>query len=373
MITSTRTSNEVKPQEAPAANVATQEPIVAAAEQTQEVVATVPANVADFNALLKEKSGGYFSDEAQFNSHVEKIKSFGDLDTVISERDTISQKAKELEDKYSKISQEVEEYKPANEFVSALNSLIKKGANEKQIQEFYQLSQTDLSQLTPQEAKIMRLQRENALSREDAEFEVGFGLDETKHDEDTVRKNNIALKREFNDNIAWLEQQRKSLSEVPKNETQLNKEAQDQERQNRIEAVKKLSPSIAKEIDKMAITIPVDKDKNMEFEYVLGDDFKEKSTEIVQNLIINNNVDINDPKQLKSVQEQAKRLYIATNPERYATAVIKHYESLRKEEAALENAKTVSRHNGNQQAVIVSNGNNNGRATIKFHDLKPIK
>lgn len=327
----------------------------------------------NLNSFLKEKSGGLFSDEEQFKSHLEKIKSIGDIDAVISEKNTLVEKEKELSEKYSKVSQEAEEYKPANEFIASLNKLVKEGAGEKQIHDFYQLSQTNLENLTPKEAKIMRLERETGLTREDAEFEVSFGLDSDKHDEDVIRRNEIALKREFKENIEWLKNQKKELSTVPRPDSEILKKVNEEERTKQIKAITDISPNIAKDINNITIDIPLDKEKSINFDYVFGDDFKEVSSELIQNLIIGNKVNINDANQIKEVKEQAKRLYIATNPERFATAVIKHYESLKNEEAALANAKSVNRNTTNGQAVAVNPKSATGRATIKFHDLKPIK
>jgi uncharacterized protein YnzC (UPF0291/DUF896 family) len=292
----------------------------------------------DVNKYLSEKTG---FNEQELLTTLEKYKGIN-----IEELSSKASKADELEAKYKDVE-------PANEFVSELNKLLKSGASPEQIQEFYQLSQTDLESLSPKEVEILRLQKEKGLSKEDAIFKVERLLDEDRLDEETVKLNNIELKTRFKENVNYLKQYRKELSVT---EAQKQAQANEQRHTEYVQSVEAIVPKVTQELKSVKILdIAGDKENPMPFEYVLPDEFRKEADKVLKNTIISNGYDINNAEQMERAKEVVLKIAIATDPERFAKSVLKHYQSAVAEKAAAEGATRVQPTDG-RRAVVVGTG-----------------
>ncbi len=292
----------------------------------------------DVNKYLSEKTG---YNENELLTTLEKYKGIN-----IEELSSKANKADEFEQRFKEVE-------PANEFVSELNKLLKNGASKEQVIEFYQLSQTDLTTLSPKEAEIMRLQKDKGLSKEDAEFSVERKLNKDVLDDETVRLNEIELKARFKDNVEYLKQYRKELSVT---EAQKKSEELATKRQDYLQKVDAVVPQLAKELTSVKIAdIAGDKDNPMPFEYVLPDEFRKEADKILRNVIVNNGYDVDRQNDIEQAKDVALKIAISSDPERYAKAIIKHYQAGLEERKANNGAKSVTETNG-RQAVVVNNG-----------------
>jgi len=333
--------NQVPEAPKPIEQVQPTEPQVQVAEPKVETVAEPKVevkveNTFDASKWLEEKTGGKIKAEEELLTFVNK---YGEVDiTSLQEK---AQKAEELEARYKEVE-------PANDFVKELNKLLKNGASQEQVLEFYQLSQVDLSTLSPKEAEILRLQKEKGLSKEDAIFKVERLLDEDRLDEETVRLNQIELKTRFKENVEYLNQYRKELSV-----TEAQKQAQEKEtaKQQYFQSVDSAVPTLSKELTSLTVSdISGDKDNPIPFEYVLPDSFKKEVNQTLKNVIVSNRFDVNNADHMEQAKEIAKSIAIASDPERYVRAAIKHYQSVIAEREASRGAKDVRQ----SQAVSVS-------------------
>jgi hypothetical protein len=330
--------NKAPEQQPPVQQVQVIEPQVQVAEPVvvEPKTEVKVENTFDTSKWLEEKTGGKIKAEEDLLTFVNK---YGEVDiTSLQEK---AQKAEELEARYKEVE-------PANDFVKELNRLLKNGASQDQVLEFYQLSQVDLTTLSPKEAEILRLQKEKGLSKEDAIFKVERLLDTDRLDEETVRLNEIELKTRFKENVDYLKQYRKELSV-----TEAQKQAQEKEatKQQYFQSVDSAVPTLSKELTSLNIgDISGDKDNPVPFEYVLPDTFKKEANQILKNVIVSNRFDVNNADHMEQAKEMAKSIAIASDPERYVRAAIKHYQSVIAEREATKGAKDVRQ----TQAVNVS-------------------
>jgi hypothetical protein len=336
MIVQASNHNQVVEQPKVEAQVA--EPQVQAVEPKVEPKVEAGPKPETFNASkwLEEKTGGKIKAEEELLTIVNK---YSEVDiTSLQEK---AQKADELEARYKEVE-------PANDFVKELNKLLKNGASQEQVLEFYQLSQVDLNALSPKEAEILRLQKEKGLSKEDAIFKVERLLDTDRLEEETVRLNEIELKTRFKENVEYIKQYRKELSV-----TEAQREAQEREatEQHYLQSVESVVPTLSKELASLSISdISGDKDNPIPFEYVLPDDFKREANQTLKNVIVSNRLDVNNADHMAQAKEIAKSIAIASDPERYVRAAIKHYQAVIAEREATRGAKNVRQ----TQAVNVS-------------------
>jgi hypothetical protein len=310
------------------------EPKVEVAEPKVEV--KVEAEPFNPSKWLEEKTGGKIKAEEELLTFVNK---YGEVDVT-----SLQEKASKVDD----LEARYKEAEPANEFVKELNKLLKNGASQDQVLEFYQLSQVDLSTLSPKEAEILRLQKEKGLSKEDAIFKVERLLDADRLEEEVVRLNEIELKTRFKENVEYLKQYRKELSV-----TEAQKQAQEKEatKQQYFQSVDSAVPTLSKELTSLSVSdISGDKDNPIPFEYVLPDSFKKEANQTLKNVIVSNRFDVNNTDHMEQAKEIAKSIAIASDPERYVRAAIKHYQSVISEREASKGAKDVRQ----SQAVNVS-------------------
>ena len=236
--------------------------------------------------------------------------------------------------------------------------MLKNGASQEQVLEFYQLSQVDLNTLSPKEAEILRLQKEKGLSKEDAIFKVERLLDTDRLEEETVRLNEIELKTRFKENVEYLKQYRKELSV-----TEAQRQAQEKEatKQQYLQNVESVVPALSKELTSLSVSdISGDKDNPIPFEYVLPDDFKREANQTLKNVIVSNRFDVNNADHMAQAKEIAKSIAIASDPERYVKAAIKHYQSVIAEREASKGAKQVTQ----TRAVNVSQPTGTNRPQV---------
>lgn len=311
-------------------------------EQVQEVAKevvedkVVATEAFDVNKYLSEKTGGKVTKEEDLMSFINR---HDDLDI-----DNLKEKASKTEE-YEARYKEVE---PANDFIKELNKLVKGGASQEQVLEFYNLSQTDLSALSPKEAEILRLIKEKGLSKEDATFKVSRLLDEDRLDEETVKLNEIELKTRYKENVEFLKQYRKELTVT---EAQKVAEQDRTTKQQYISAVEQAVPSLSKELVSIKFDdISGNKENPMAFEYVLPDDFKKEADKILKNTIISNRLNVSSQDDMVQAKEIALSIAIASDPSRFAKAVTKHYQACMAEIEATKGAKEVRP----SQAVIVN-------------------
>lgn len=336
----------------PTEQVQPTEPQVQVAEPKVETVAEpkvevkVEAETFNTSKWLEEKTGGKIKAEEDLLNFVNK---YGEVDiTSLQEK---AQKAEELEARYKEVE-------PANDFVKELNKLLKNGASQEQVLEFYQLSQVDLNTLSPKEAEILRLQKEKGLSKEDAIFKVERLLDTDRLEEETVRLNEIELKTRFKENVEYLKQYRKELSV-----TEAQRQAQEREatKQQYLQNVESVVPALSKELTSLSVSdISGDKDNPIPFEYVLPDDFKREANQTLKNVIVSNRFDVNNADHMAQAKEIAKSIAIASDPERYVKAAIKHYQSVIAEREASKGAKQVTQ----TRAVNVSQPTGTNRPQV---------
>jgi len=317
--------------------------------ETQQAAVEVKTDVQfDTSKWLQEKTGGKINAEEELLSFINKNEG---LDVT-----SLQEKA----NKYEDLEARYKEVEPANDFVKELNKLLKNGASQEQVLEFYNLSQIDLTTLSPKEAEILRLQKDKGLSKEDATFKVERLLDTDRLEEETVRLNEIELKTRFKENVDYLKQYRKELSV-----TEAQKQSQEREtaKQQYNSAVDTFVPSLAKELTSLSISdISGDKDNPIPFEYVLPDSFKKEANQILKNVIVSNRLDVNNATHMEEAKEMAKSIAIASDPERYVKAAIKHFQSVMSERQAGANAKDVRQ----TQAVNTSQPTGTNRARVQF-------
>lgn len=328
-------------------------------EQPKVEVAEPPKTDTNFDVSkwLEEKTGGKIKAEQDLLTIVDKFGQFEEVDV-----DGLKEKA----NKFEELEARYKEVEPANDFVKELNKLLKNGASQEQVLEFYQLSQLDLNTLSPKEAEILRLQKEKGLSKEDAIFKVERLLDTDRLEDETVRLNEIELKTRFKENLEYLKQYRKELSVT---EAQRQAQEKEQQKQQYYSSVEQAVPSLSKQLASFNINdISGDKDNPVAFEYVLPESFKKEADKILRNTIISNQLDVNNTDHMEQAKEIAKSIAIASDPERYAKAVVKHYLSVMAEREAGRNAKQTTQ----SQAVTVSQPTVNQRPRIVWKQPQKI-
>lgn len=301
------------------------EPIAQPIAQPTEPVQ--PTETFDINKYFQEKTGGKITNEEDLTRILTEYNEIGALKAKAA-------KAEELEVKYKEVE-------PANDFVSELNKLIKSGADQQQVLEFYNLSQIDLDKLSAKDAAILRIQKETGLSKEDATFKVERLLDENRLDEGEVRENLLDLQVKFKDNINYLKQYRKELTVT---EAQKQAEQQQLQRNEFVRSVETVVPDLASQLTSVKFDNISDvKDEVVPFEYVLPDDFRKQMAQgVLKNIIVANGYDIKNPADMQLAKEAALGIAIASDPNRFAKAAIKHYNSVMAERAASKNATQVS-------------------------------
>lgn len=322
-----------------------------------EVTETVKTETFDVSKWLEEKTGGKIKAEQDLLTIVDKFSQSEDVDI---------NGLKEKANKFEELEARYKEVEPANDFVKELNKLLKNGASQEQVLEFYQLSQLDLNALSPKEAEILRLQKEKGLSKEDAIFKVERLLDTDRLEDETVRLNEIELKTRFKENLEYLKQYRKELSVT---EAQRQAQEREQQKQQYFTSVEQAVPALSKQLASLNLSdISGDKDNPVAFEYVLPDSFKKEADKILKNTIISNSLDVNNADHMEQAKEIAKSIAIASDPERFVKAAIKHYQSVIAEREAGRNAKQTTQ----SQAVTVSQPTVNQRPRVVWKQPQKI-
>lgn len=322
-----------------------------------EATETVKTEAFDVSKWLDEKTGGKIKAEQDLLTFVDKFSQSEDVDI---------NGLKEKANKFEELEARYKEVEPANDFVKELNKLLKNGASQEQVLEFYQLSQLDLNALSPKEAEILRLQKEKGLSKEDAIFKVERLLDADRLEEETVRLNEIELKTRFKENLDYLKQYRKELSVT---EAQRQAQEKEQLKQQYFTSVEQAVPTLSKQLTSLNLSdISGEKDNPVAFEYVLPDSFKKEADKILKNTIVSNKFDVNNAEHMEQAKEIAKSIAIASDPERFVKAAIKHYQSVIAEREAGRNAKQTTQ----SQAVTVSQPTVNQRPRVVWKQPQKI-
>lgn len=224
----------------------------AVAPEPQPAVTNEPYN---YWAELEQKTEGLVKDEETFNSILEKSKNY----------ETLAAEKAELEKN---------QWKPANDYISTLDTLVRNGAKPDQIKAFVKLNEYgDLDALVnenPIQARIARLvlidgySEEVAVKKANREFDFAQ-FDETepdqKDDADILREE---LKVTARKDLEALKEYRKDLSVVPNPE----KESAEAARLAEIAQISTYNKTVEQEAPKIAGNFP----PKLAYEFKIGDE-----------------------------------------------------------------------------------------------------
>ena len=207
---------------------------------TEPAAATPPAaNAFNFDEELGKISGG-------------AIKTKDELATLLE----TSRKAQDLENQLRTYQEENTNLKGkaeanpfANDFTKKLNDLYASNANENQIQAFMAINKVDVDTLSPMQASALALQVKHGLTPDEANAYLAKKYEIDLNDKDFVMDKNaeIALKIDSSADRDFLKTHKAEVSAVPEDNTAKMQQLQEQQNQQRIQAVLPIAQAVTNE------------------------------------------------------------------------------------------------------------------------------
>lgn len=243
-----------------------------------------------------KRSNGVLKDEATMAEVIEKANKYSEL----------SGKVQELESN---------QFKPANDFVSKLNSLILDGAKPEQIEAFVGLNKLgDLNSMTAREILVNKEILLNGATREVADFKIDRNYDYVGLDEDSVEYKALLHQQELDarEALQKLNEYKTGITTVVNVEKEAAEQARLQEVSNetqRMSFVSQEAPKIAQNFDGK---ISRELSEGKTFDHNYDDSFKSKISDLTVEFFEKTKLPLSD-ENLPKLAEFLEVKYISEN------------------------------------------------------------
>lgn len=291
-------------------------------------------NSTDWIAAASKSIGIEIKSEDELKDLINKGKSYGDLESRSS---TLSQELERL-----KTSQEENPF--ANDHIKKVNELIKAGAPPEQIKLFTEIDSLDLKTLSPVEAKVLALQYEHGLTKDEAEnmvnasYKISDDFEKSIIDSETIR-----LKIDSKKDFQFLEELKTKSATNPL-------EAKKTEYETKIQEYSKSVEPIAKSIQESLTAI---KGINLNgkqgqdaitIDLPISEESRNKISDLVVKFAVQNDIPLNE-QGIQDLKEFAENVAIIDNWRNMAVDIAsKTEERIR---AEFHNPSNINRGNDN--------------------------
>lgn len=248
---------------------------------------------------LEQRTGGVVKDEETLTQIVQRQ----------TEYENLSNKVKELESN---------QFKPANDFVAKLNSLVADGAKPEQITAFINLNQIgDFSTMDSREILVHQEMLLNGASKEVAEFRVDSKFDFVGLDTDSIEYKALMHEQSLasKDAIGKLNEYKTGISQVVNEEKTKAEEARLKEVHldtQRMSFVQQEAPKIAQNYQGK---VEIDLGDGKKFEHNFSNDFKQKVNDLTVEFFEKTKLPLNEDS-LSKLGDFLEVKYIAENKDK---------------------------------------------------------
>lgn len=296
---------------------------------TTQTQGTPPAETptVDYSKILPEISEGLFTDVDSFKSALPKIKEY---DTKVQEYNELLAKHTELEEK-SKVSPF------ANEYVKAIDDMLRAGKSADEIENFTKISRLNLDEISDVDAKVMVMVK-NGYDESVARMKVEQMFPLSDHDEDSKEYAILKgdLKVSATEDREFLKNYKKELTAFD-NSAQV--QANEQAEQLRLAeiakntahtlAVKQTAPKIAETIQGLGEINLNGKegDEAVKLNFDYSAEFKTELPKKLESFFLDGQMEVNE-ENIALASKYIKADYLEKNFDNIAQSIFKHADAL---------------------------------------------
>ncbi len=324
-------------------------------EVIQEEVQNQQPEVLDYWKQFEEKTQGLVKDEESFNAIIEKAKEHDSLRTAKEEF-------------------EKNQWKPANDYIKALNDLTSQGASKDQVKAFVKLNEYgDLNELSPLDAKVAKMvlvdgYNEN-IARKIVQQEFDLDQYEEGTDEHEIAKEKLRVSSQGD--VQALQTYKKELSVVD-NPAQAQAE---QERLTEIANTAAYNKIVSQEVPKIVQHFPTkmsysfsEGETKVPFEYNIDKGFVEKELPNLINDYFKDTKEQINQETVKDAYEYAYASYLLKNHQNMINSALKEGYSKGKVAGVQETSNKYENRSGLPKPVETMVTDQNVAANKEFRD-----